>query len=345
MIQIKISQAVSMLTKFIRAGLVPMLRGSPGMGKSSIVHQIAKEYNLKVIDLRLSQCDPTDLMGMPSIKDGKAKYVPMDTFPIEGDAIPLNKETNAPYSGWLLFLDEFNGASIAVQAASYKLVLDRMVGVHHLHKNVAIVCAGNLETDNAIVNPMSTAMQSRLVHLELVSDVAEFTDWCAANNIDHRISDYARFKPGNVYSFKPDHTDHTYACGRTWEFANRILGVTTGLDDPDLLPMLSGAISEGVAREFLGFCKIYQDLPKPQEIEMSPETIKVPDEPSILFALTGSISHNANKDTFGQVMKFVNRLPVEFQVVTLRETVRRNKTMLGHPAVQKWIAESAASLF
>ena len=345
MIQIKISQAISMLTKFIRAGLVPMLRGSPGMGKSSIVHQIAKEYNLKVIDLRLSQCDPTDLMGFPNIKDDKACYVPMETFPIEGDALPINKETKAPYAGWLLFLDEFNGASIAVQASAYKLVLDRMVGVHHLHKNVAIVCAGNLETDNAIVNPMSTAMQSRLVHMELVSDLVEFTDWCAANNIDHRISDYARFKPGNVYSFKPDHTDHTYACGRTWEFANRILGVTTGLDDPDLLPMLSGAISEGVAREFLGFCKIYQDLPKPREIEMSPETIKVPDEPSILFALTGSISHNANKDTFGQIMKFVNRLPVEFQVVTLRETVRRNKTMLGHPAVQKWVAESAASLF
>ena len=334
-----------MLTKFIRAGLVPMLRGSPGMGKSSIVHQIAKEYNLKVIDLRLSQCDPTDLMGFPNIKGDKACYVPMETFPIEGDAIPLNKETNAQYSGWLLFLDEFNGASISVQAAAYKLVLDRMVGLYHLHKNVAIVCAGNLETDNAIVNPMSTAMQSRLVHLELVSDVVEFTDWCAANNVDHRISDYVRFKPGNLYSFSPDHTDHTYACGRTWEFANRILGVTTGLDDPDLLPMLTGAISEGVAREFIGFCKIYESLPKPREIEMSPETVKVPTEPSILFALTGSISHNANKDNFSQFMKFVNRLPVEFQVVTLRETVRRNISMMGHPAVQKWVNEMGTSLF
>jgi hypothetical protein len=343
--QVKISQAISMMTKYIRAGLVPMLRGSPGMGKSSIVHQIAKEYNLLVIDLRLSQCDPTDLMGFPNIKGNKACYVPMETFPVEGDTLPLNKETGQPYAGWLLFLDEFNGASIAVQAAAYKLVLDRMVGVYHLHKNVAIVCAGNLETDNAIVNPMSTAMQSRLVHMELISDVTEFTDWCAANDIDHRISDYVRFKPGNMYAFSPDHTDHTYACGRTWEFANRVLKVNPTLDDPDMLPMLSGTISEGVAREFLGFCKIYQDLPKPREIEMSPETVKVPEEPSILFALTGSISHNANKDTFGQVMKFVNRLPVEFQVVTLRETVRRNKAMLGHPAVQKWVAESAASLF
>lgn len=309
------------------------------MGKSSIIHQIATQYNLKVIDLRLSQCDSTDLMGFPNIKGSKAGYVPMETFPIEGDPIPEG------YAGWILFLDEFNGASISVQAASYKLILDRMVGIYHLHKNVGIVCAGNLETDNAIVNPMSTAMQSRLVHMELVSDVDEFTNWCATNGIDHRISDYVKFKPGNLYAFSPDHTDHTYACGRTWEFANRVLKVTDSLDDPDLLPMLAGTLSEGVAREFIGFCKIYQDLPKPSQIAMSPETIKVPEEPSILFALTGSIAHNAHKDTLSQVMKYVTRLPKEFQVVTLRETVRRNKPLLGHPAILKWIADSSIELF
>lgn len=59
--QVKVSQAVVMITAFIRAHLVPMLVGSPGSGKSQIVHQIAAEYKLKVIDLRLSQCDPTDL--------------------------------------------------------------------------------------------------------------------------------------------------------------------------------------------------------------------------------------------------------------------------------------------
>ena len=342
--QVKISQAISMITKYIKAGLVPMLRGSPGMGKSAIVHQIATEYNLMVIDLRLSQCDPTDLMGFPNIKGNKAGYVPMETFPIEGDPLPINPLTGTPYAGWILFLDEFNGASISVQASAYKLVLDRMVGIYHLHKNVGIVCAGNLETDNAIVNPMSTAMQSRLVHMELVSDVNEFTDWAAAHGLDHRISDYVKFKPGNLYAFSPDHTDHTYACGRTWEFANRVLNVTDD-NDPDRLPMLAGTISEGVAREFLGFCKIYQDLPKQADIVASPDTVKVPDEPSILFALTGSIAHNANKDTFGPMMRYIGRLPKEFQVVTLRETVRRNKSMMAHPAVQKWVAESAAELF
>ena len=335
--QVKISQAVTMITKFIQARLVPMLVGSPGCGKSQIVHQIAETYNLKVIDLRLSQCDPCDLMGFPSIGK-KATYVPMDTFPIEGDVIPEG------YTGWMLFLDEFNGAAIAVQKAAYKLVLDRMVGSHPLHKNVAIVCAGNLETDNAAVEPMSTALQSRLVHMELVVDAREWTDWATSNGIDHRITSYVNFKPGNLYSFKPDHTDNTYACPRTWEFANNILKVTDE-SDPDFLPMLAGALSEGIAREFIGFCKIYKDLPTIEKIIAAPESIKVPDEPSILFALTGSISHNANKDNFDQLMKYVARLPIEFQVVCLRETVRRNKTMTAHPAVQKWIIGSAAQLF
>jgi MoxR-like ATPase len=45
----------------LTAGLVPMVAGSPGTGKSEIIHQIAKHFNLYLIDLRLSQCDPTDI--------------------------------------------------------------------------------------------------------------------------------------------------------------------------------------------------------------------------------------------------------------------------------------------
>lgn len=336
--QVKPSQAISMITKFIKARLVPMLQGSPGAGKSSIIYAIAKEYRLKVIDLRLAQCDPTDLLGFPHIFGKRAGYLPMDTFPIEGDAIPEG------YVGWLLFLDEMNSASTAVQAAAYKLILDRMVGQFHLHKNVAIVCAGNLETDNAIVNPMSTAMQSRLVHLELVSDVPEWLAWAYPNNIDHRITSYIKWKPGNLYAFSPDHTDKTYGCNRTWEFANRVLQVTED-GDPDRLPMLAGTISEGIAREFLGFCKIEQDLPKITQIIENPDQIKVPDEPSILYALTGAIGHNASTDNLEQLMKFVTRLPKEFQVVTLREVVSRNKSSMAHPAVQSWINSNAVSLF
>jgi hypothetical protein len=336
--QVKISQAIGIITKAIRAKLVPMLVGSPGCGKSQIVHQIAETFNLKVIDLRLSQCDPCDLMGFPKITGNKAGYVPMDTFPIEGDALPEGR------NGWLLFLDEFNGAAPAVQAAAYKVVLDRMVGQHHIHKNVAIVCAGNLETDGAIVQPMSTALQSRLVHLELSVDNKEWLDWAAGANLDHRISSFIRFKPGMLYTFTPEHTDKTYACPRTWEFVHRALGVSE-IGEPETLPLLSGTLSEGVAREFITFCRIFDSLPKMADIIASPKEVVMPKEPSILFALTGAISHNAAVGTIAPLMEFVERMPIEFQVVCLRETMRRNKEMISQPAIQKWVAKSAAELF
>lgn len=335
--QVKPSQATAIITALIKAKLVPMLAGSPGLGKSSICHQIAEHYGLKVIDLRLAQCDPCDLLGFPTVMGTKSGYIPMETFPIEGDPIPEG------YNGWLLFMDEFTSASMAVQAAAYKIVLDRMIGIRKLHSKCAIVCAGNKETDNAIVQPMSTALQSRLAHLELVLDVEEWIVWAQTNGIDPRITGYIQwFKPGNLYTFKPDHTDHTYACPRTWEFLNRVV---SHMGTPEFLPMSSGIVGEGVAREFITYSKIHEQLPKPKVIEQAPETTPVPDEPDILYAITGSIAHNAKPETFEQVMKYVTRLPKEFQVVTLRETVRRNKGMQAHPAVRKWIATSAVELF
>lgn len=80
---------------------------------------MAKDFNLKLIDFRLSQCDPTDLNGFPSVNDkGRATYMPMTTWPLEGDDLPINKKTGQPYDGWLIFFDEMPAAAPAVQAAA-----------------------------------------------------------------------------------------------------------------------------------------------------------------------------------------------------------------------------------
>jgi len=42
-----------------------MLLGSPGAGKSQMVAQIAAAHQAPVIDIRLSQMEPSDLRGIP----------------------------------------------------------------------------------------------------------------------------------------------------------------------------------------------------------------------------------------------------------------------------------------
>ena len=101
----------------LQAGIVPFVTGSPGIGKSQIIKEIAKEMNWKVIDHRLSTSDVTDLLGLPHFvkkPNGKevATFAPFDIFPTELDQIPEG------YAGTLIFLDEFNSASEEVQAAA-----------------------------------------------------------------------------------------------------------------------------------------------------------------------------------------------------------------------------------
>ena len=262
----------------------------------------------------------------------------METFPIEGDEVPEG------FNGWLLFLDEFTSAMPAVQAAAYKLVLDRMVGIRHLHERVKIVCAGNREEDNAIVQPMSTALQSRLGHIELVVNVKEWVELAQNLGFHHRITDYIQFKPAALYTFKPDHTDTTYASPRTWEFADKNMK-KAGDEHPLLLHMLAGVLSEGVAREFLSFCKIYADLPKPDDIARNPMGVPISNEPSILFALCGCISNQMTEQNIDNLIRFVKRLPMEFQVIALRETIRRNKELRKTSAIRNWINESSTEIW
>lgn len=226
----------------------------------------------------------------------------------------------------------------------YKLILDRMVGQHKLHKNVAIVGAGNLESDNAIVHPMSTALQSRMMHLTLQLDTKEWLEWANEANLNFRVTSYIEFKPQALYTFRPDHVDHTYSSPRTLEFASRVIDVCP-LGDPDLLPMLAGCIGEGTAADLVSFMRLEDDLPKFKDIVADPTGTRVPVEPGTQYLLCGSIGAHTDKDSIDQVAKYVGRLPAEFQVVALRGIVKRNNNLMGHPAIQKWVAGAAAKLF
>lgn len=323
----------------IDAGLVAMMHGSPGIGKSAIARKVAEDGNLELIDCRLAQFDPTDLNGFPRIdgETGRSFYAPPRQFPLAGDSIPAGKR------GWLLFLDELSSAPIAVQAAAYKLVLDRMIGEFQLHPDVHIVCAGNLTTDGAIVNRQGTAMQSRLIHFLVKSDYKAWLDWAdMKGDIDQRILAYVRFKK-EVNNFDPNHNDNTFACERTWEFVSKLIKnkpVVTLADQP----LLGGAIGSGVAQEFIGFCQIYKDLITVEDILKDPENIAIPEERPTLYALSTAMSKEINQDNVEELMKFINRLDIEFQVITLHNAVQQNKALMITPAVKIWRREQGNRL-
>lgn len=335
--KLTITEAAWAIEKIIRCKLVPNLLGSPGVGKSDIVKQVADKLNLNLIDVRLAQYDPTDLNGFPSKEGNRAIHLVPKRFPLESDEIPINPKTKQKYVGWLLFLDEITSAPASVQAAAYKLVLDRQIGEYNLHKKVAIVCAGNLLTDRAVVNRMSTAMQSRLIHLEILTCHKTWLKWANENNIDYRITSFINSKPELLHNFNPAHSDNTYPSPRTWEFLHKIIHNIENITEK-YIPLIEGTIGKGTANEFYGFLGLMGTLPSfKKEIMINPETAKIPMEPSSRYALTGMLSKEVNSTNVDQVMPYILRLPIEFQTIILINLMEKEKSIMNSSIVNTWV--------
>ena len=94
----KASRLTTVLENLLDQPWAAFIWGAPGIGKSSIVRQIAERRRMPLIDIRASLLDPTDLRGIPMIQDGTAVWCPPSFLP---------KKSDKP---GILFLDEINAA-------------------------------------------------------------------------------------------------------------------------------------------------------------------------------------------------------------------------------------------
>ncbi len=340
------------------AGLVPFIQSSPGMGKSSIVRSIAKQMNLKLIDHRLSTSAPEDLSGLPRFNEkNEAVFAPFaELFPLEGTKLPTKVKPvftkdgevvveEQLYDGWMIFLDEFNSAHKAVQAAAYKLILDRQVGQHNLHQNCVIVAAGNLATDRAITNVISTAMQSRVIHLEMEINFDEWLqDVALKEHYDSRIIAYLSQYPSKLMDFQPNHSEKTFCCPRTWEFMDRLIRGNEVTDRK--IALYAGAITSGVAADFVQFTKVYATMPKIEDILATPKTYPVPSDLPTRWAIISSMLEHVNADNLGKLADYVERFDTTFRIlffrsVNIRQPELRQEKAFTHAlvALQRYLKD------
>jgi hypothetical protein len=231
------------------AGKVPavFLWGPPGIGKSSIVKQVAKERGIEIIDLRLSLLDAIDLRGIPSVKDDKCFWTRPPFLPDKGEGI--------------LFLDELNTASPSVQNSALQLVLDRRVGEHKLGEGWYIISAGNRLEDSSLVFQLADPLISRFVHVEVQPSVDEWIAWAMKNDIDEKIVGFIKFRPDLLLKIDENRNSINFPCPRSWEFASVLM--KTGVDPVEAVESSAGT---GVSAEFNGWLKVYDKLPDVEEI-------------------------------------------------------------------------------
>lgn len=304
----KPTQVERALRTAIQARRPAFVWGPPGVGKSDVVAKTAESLGRQLRDMRLSLCDPTDLKGFPSPdkKAGVTRWLPTDELPTKKDG-----------SG-ILFLDELNAAPQAVQAAAYQLLLNRRIGNYELPDDWDIVAAGNRDTDRGATHRMPAPLSNRLIHIDYEVNLDDWSRWAIDNNIKTEVLGFLRFRPNLLHAF--DANQRAFPTPRSWQFVNELL--EQGLDDDLRFEMLKGTVGEGAAAELEGFLRTYQHMPSPDAILLNPDAVEVPEDPATLYALSTALGSRTTVQNVGNVMKYADRMPVEFNIVTVRDAAR-----------------------
>ncbi len=249
------NEAKRSLRKCIKIQRPVFMWGPPGIGKSDIVKQIGQEFDRDVIDVRLSLWEPTDIKGIPyyNTQANTMSWAP----PAE---LPTDPESTA-----ILFLDELNSAAPATQAAAYQLILNRRVGTYILPKGVAIVAAGNRETDKGVTFRMPAPLANRFIHLELKTDYEDWFQWATNNQIHEQVVGYIGFAKQDLYDFDPKSASRSFPTPRSWSFVSDLLQ-DDDMDEGTLTDLVAGAVGEGLAVKFMAHRKVAKQMPKPEDI-------------------------------------------------------------------------------
>ncbi|MDO9055149.1 MAG: AAA family ATPase [Sulfuricurvum sp.] len=320
------SQAKITIESLIESQIPTFLWGAPGIGKSSIIKQIAHEKDLECIDLRLSLLDPTDLKGIPFYdKEAHlALWAPPSFLPREGRGI--------------LFLDELNAAAPAVQASAYQLILDRKVGEYTLPKGWSIVAAGNRESDRGVVYRLPSPLANRFVHIEMEVSATDWRIWALQSRIDPRLIAYIGFKNSALFGFDPLRNERSFATPRSWEAVHKIL--ESGLPRNLLLEAISGAVGEDAAVDFLGYCKIMDHLPDIDGI-LRGEECEAPTELSTLYALSNILVSRMlstpDEEALSHLLRYTLKLKNEFAVMIVQDLQRQGVAMEHLEAFGEWV--------
>lgn len=254
-------------------GMAPipvMLWGQPGIGKSSIILQLAKKYNRALIDVRLLLKDPTDLSGLPYYdpKEGRLKFSTPADFP------DLNDPEQAHLSNAFIIFDELPSAPKAVQSAALQLILDRKIGQYELPKDVIMVAAGNRADDGNTFEEMPTPLRNRFSHIDIIANFEQWKKWAEESNIHPLVLGYLDSNGQNFNNFDPRTISGVYAFAtpRSWErVSDALWGITDRatlqVKQKGLLMNMAGSlVGIAVANELNAYHDTFGQIPAPVDI-------------------------------------------------------------------------------
>ena len=239
-----------------------LLLGAPGIGKTQIMEQIARECGIGLVAYTITHHTRQSAIGLPFISemefDGEKKAVTEYTMS-EIVASIYEKMKKTGLREGILFIDEINCVSETLAPAMLQFLQCKTFGNHPIPEGWIIVAAGNPPEYNKSVRDFDVVTLDRVKKIEVEPDYEVWREYALKARIHPAVISYLDARPGHFYRMETTVDGKRFATPRGWEDLSRLLEVYEKLGKTaDKEVVLQYIQHEQIAGEFANYLELYR---------------------------------------------------------------------------------------
>lgn len=197
-----------------------LLIGPPGIGKTQIMEQIARECKVGLVSYTITHHTRQSAVGLPFIVeeefDGKKYSVTEYTMSeIIASVYRKIKESGIPEG--ILFIDEINCVSETLAPTMLQFLQCKTFGNQEIPKGWIIVAAGNPAEYNKSVREFDMVTLDRVRKINVEADFNIWKEYAINSHINRAIINYLELRPNNFYKVEADIDGMQFVTARGWE--------------------------------------------------------------------------------------------------------------------------------
>ena len=205
-----------------------LLMGPPGIGKTAIMEQVARECGISLISYTITHHTRQSAIGLPFISKkeyGGEEYSVTEYTMSEIVASVYDQIELSGIPEGILFLDEINCVSETLAPTMLQFLQYKMFGNHKVPDGFIIVTAGNPPQYNKSVRDFDIVTLDRVKRIDIEEDFPVWKEYAYQVGIHGAILSYLEIRKKDFYSVKTQIDGRQFVTARGWEDLSRIIKV------------------------------------------------------------------------------------------------------------------------
>lgn len=317
-----------------------LLMGPPGIGKTAIMEQVARECGINLVAYTITHHTRQSAIGLPFIKEKEYEgntYSVTEYTMSEIIAAIYEQIENSGVKEGILFLDEINCVSETLAPTMLQFLQYKTFGNHRIPEGFVIVTAGNPPEYNKSVRDFDIVTYDRVKRIDIEEDYSVWKEYAYRMGIAGSIMSYLEIKKENFYSVVSDLDGKRFVTARGWEDLSQMILMYEKLQIPVTFDLVVQYVQdEEIARGFSNYYELYHkyadtyQIPKILEGVIPQDTQNLKNAPfDEKLSLIGLIVESLNQEFKEYAFSLDKTKQLFEQLKFLREDLKNGKGTAG----------------